>query len=221
LGSNGAAKFLDGMKYTPDNSAADALPAAASANRAVFFRNGVPQSFAEVYQSLTNRLDAGQPPSQASIALASAALSQNSGLQPLTLSAQNKIALASATQTKQLATSLGTVKTVLATDPSSTGGVNFLSQIKAAVSNTGTATPSTQYPATLNSWQRAKPIGNTTASSLPISPETASGTAPPLPVDALAKFLDTASQWLPDAGALNEQAQKGVISRAATDGTRA
>ena len=42
----------------------------------------------------------------------------------------------------------------------------------------------------------------------------------PVSVDSLAKFLDRASQWSPDAGALDQQSKTGVVTRAATDGLR-
>ena len=42
----------------------------------------------------------------------------------------------------------------------------------------------------------------------------------PVSVDSLAKFLDRASQWSPDAGVLDKQSKKGVVTRAATEGLR-
>lgn len=49
LGSAGASDFLSGMRANPNAPAADAVPAAARSNPNVFFANGVPRTFTEIY----------------------------------------------------------------------------------------------------------------------------------------------------------------------------
>lgn len=58
LGAGGAAKLIDQAAETPNARAADAFPAAARANRSIFFnRDGRARNFAEVTQKLTGRFD--------------------------------------------------------------------------------------------------------------------------------------------------------------------
>jgi hypothetical protein len=71
LGAGGAAGFLDRMAEAPDMPAADALPAAARANRGVFFTGGRARSLAEVYDLFARKLGAGGTP-DAAMAAASA-----------------------------------------------------------------------------------------------------------------------------------------------------
>jgi hypothetical protein len=59
LGAGGAADFLDRMADAPDAPAADALPAAARANRSVFFAGGRARSLAEVYDLFARKLGVG------------------------------------------------------------------------------------------------------------------------------------------------------------------
>ena len=55
LGAGGAKEFLNGMQADPNGSAADVLPAAAKANTGVFFANGVPRSFSEIYNRFAQK----------------------------------------------------------------------------------------------------------------------------------------------------------------------
>ena len=55
LGAGGALKFLSGLAANPAQAAAEVLPAAARANRAIFFQSGAPRSLASVQQLLENR----------------------------------------------------------------------------------------------------------------------------------------------------------------------
>nr|WP_326523268.1 lytic transglycosylase domain-containing protein [Sphingomonas sp.] len=60
LGIGGAKKFLSAMDSSPGRSAASLFPAAAGANRNVFYdRNGIPRSLTEVYSRFANKLDKG------------------------------------------------------------------------------------------------------------------------------------------------------------------
>jgi len=60
LGIGGAKKFLKAMAGSPDASAARLFPAAASANRNVFFeRDGSARSLGQVYQRFAGKLGAG------------------------------------------------------------------------------------------------------------------------------------------------------------------
>ena len=55
LGAGGAKDFLAGMQANPNAPAADVLPAAARSNTNVFFANGVPRSFAEIYNRFAQK----------------------------------------------------------------------------------------------------------------------------------------------------------------------
>ena len=60
LGLGGARTFLSAMKGNPDRSAASLFPAAARANRNVFFeRDGSARSLSDVYQRFADKLGAG------------------------------------------------------------------------------------------------------------------------------------------------------------------
>lgn len=55
LGAGGAAEFLSGMRANPAGSAAEVLPEAARANKNVFFANGAPRSFTEIYNRFAQK----------------------------------------------------------------------------------------------------------------------------------------------------------------------
>lgn len=60
LGQGGAAKFLDAMAETPGRSGASLFPAAARANRAVFYSaGGQPRSLGEIYRNFGDKLTRG------------------------------------------------------------------------------------------------------------------------------------------------------------------
>lgn len=60
LGLGGAKKFLSAMDANADRSAASLFPAAARANRGVFYeRDGSPRSLGDVYQRFAAKLDKG------------------------------------------------------------------------------------------------------------------------------------------------------------------
>lgn len=60
LGLGGARQFLSAMQSTPDRSGAAMFPAAARANRGIFFgAGGQPRSLAEIYDRFATKLDRG------------------------------------------------------------------------------------------------------------------------------------------------------------------
>ncbi|WP_066551342.1 MULTISPECIES: flagellar biosynthesis protein FlgJ [unclassified Sphingomonas] len=60
LGIGGAKSFLSAMQDNPDRSAASMFPAAARANRSIFFEgNGQPRSLADIYSRFAAKLDRG------------------------------------------------------------------------------------------------------------------------------------------------------------------
>jgi hypothetical protein len=62
LGAGGAARFLRAHDANPNGAAASMLPAAARANRAVFFnRDGSARGFAEIRGHFAGRINAGAP----------------------------------------------------------------------------------------------------------------------------------------------------------------
>lgn len=62
LGAGGAAEFLNGMRANPNGAAAEALPDAARANKNVFFANGTPRSFAEIYGRFAQKFTGVEAP---------------------------------------------------------------------------------------------------------------------------------------------------------------
>lgn len=60
LGLGGARQFLTTMQSNPDRSAAGMFPAAARANRSIFYgAGGQPRSLAEIYDRMATKLDRG------------------------------------------------------------------------------------------------------------------------------------------------------------------
>ncbi len=62
LGAGGAARFLERMAVAPDSPAADLMPAAAKANRNVFYADGRARSLAEVRDFFARKLGAAPVP---------------------------------------------------------------------------------------------------------------------------------------------------------------
>lgn len=72
LGPAGATRFLKARDADPDQSAASVMPAAARANRWVFYdRAGNPRSLEEVYQRFAARFEQATPPTQMATATGS------------------------------------------------------------------------------------------------------------------------------------------------------
>jgi hypothetical protein len=73
LGPAGAARFLKSMDANPDGSAAAVMPAAARANRWVFYdKSGSPRSLSDVYQRFASRFDQSAPAAGQTTQMASA-----------------------------------------------------------------------------------------------------------------------------------------------------
>ena len=63
LGPAGATRFLKALDAAPDASAASVMPAAANANRWVFYdKSGYPRSLSDVYQRFASRFDQSSMP---------------------------------------------------------------------------------------------------------------------------------------------------------------
>lgn len=82
LGAGGAAGFLERLSQTPETAAADVLPAASRANRAVFFTGGRARSLAEVYDLFARKLGGGDAGVGAAFASAGPASAAPAGLSP-------------------------------------------------------------------------------------------------------------------------------------------
>lgn len=65
LGSGGAVRFLKGLAAAPEAAAAELFPAAARANRPIFYAGGAARSLQDVYDLFTRRLGADAGPSAA------------------------------------------------------------------------------------------------------------------------------------------------------------
>jgi hypothetical protein len=74
LGSNGASKFLKNLQSNPNAAAANVLPAAAQANPAIFYANGQPTSFQQIYTRFQSKFASSNVPTQTQYAAASQAL---------------------------------------------------------------------------------------------------------------------------------------------------
>jgi len=61
LGGGGAVRFLQGLATNPAMAAAEMLPAAARANKAIFFKDGAPRSLQGVHDLLSTRFHNGGP----------------------------------------------------------------------------------------------------------------------------------------------------------------
>lgn len=62
LGAGGAKDFLTGMRANPNGPAAEALPAAARSNTNVFYNNGSPRSFTEIYTRFAQKFSGVSAP---------------------------------------------------------------------------------------------------------------------------------------------------------------
>jgi hypothetical protein len=212
LGSNGAARFLDGLKSNPNGAAANLLPSAASSNRAIFYNNGSARSFAEIYQKFSARLNSQDPPSKTSTLIAAAALSPQS-VPPSTMALNN-------TYPQIIPTSdiLASRRNI----PSLQEAINGIpaardrsSELQSIMTNWNQTGKSAQPPKSAMTASHLQVGINNVQSAYPSATQQSA-----VPVDTLAKFLDSASHWLPEAGAVTEEVQKGAITRQATDGLK-
>jgi len=196
LGSGGASKFLEGMKSNPNAPAADILPAAANANKSIFYKGGAPASFSDIYQRFAQRFDSATPASRKSVQVAALALTE--GVTPERATTVNALV--------QRLKAPETLANALAKTPVQPTAQMITTPQKQVV--VATRTPSTPKAP-------AMPASN---AALPSPTPTAPEDTAPLSVDSLAKFLDSASKWSADPQKMQEQAQKGVDSRDASEG---
>ena len=198
LGSGGAAKFLTAMKENPNAPAASILPAAANANKTIFYSGGAPTSLGDIYQRFAKHFDSSAPASKKSVQVAALAL-------------ENPVSERRALTVNALVQHLKAPETMAA--------------IKQKLPDQGVA-KALQAPSTPTALVARKPL-NPTAPTMPTqtatpveaaSTQAANDDASPVSIDSLAKFLDSASKWSADPGKMEEQAQKGVASRDASEG---
>ena len=203
LGSGGAAKFLAAMKENPNAPAATVLPSAANANKAIFYKDGAPASFADIYQRFAKRFDGNVAPTKKSVQLASLALSEN--ITPERASTVDALV-------KRLKTPEALkVDHSKLTDPLASG------TIKSQGPNINALRPSLAPKLGMGKAPQAPSARPAVATTQAATPEPALE-VPTLKVDTLAKFLDSASKWAPEPGALQNQSTKGVVARDASDG---
>ena len=62
LGASGAADFLEQLAQDPDQPAATLMPAAARANRSVFYAGGQPRTLSEIHHLFARKLASAAPP---------------------------------------------------------------------------------------------------------------------------------------------------------------
>ncbi len=216
LGSGGAAKFLNGMRENPNAPAASILPAAAQANKSIFFSNGAPVTLAAVYERFDRKFNDGAPVAPAALTLAKStlvaarqkpqstlveALLENSGQKPLSGLKMEMPKVKSLLQ-KQLP-----LREQRLEDQGSNLESASQDSSVAFAPRREIRLPSQLAP-TADAQSGAPPASFSLDDNGPVS------------VDSLAKFLDRASQWSTDAGTLDQQSQKGVVTRAATEGLR-
>jgi len=196
LGSGGAAKFLAGMQENPNAPAASALPSAANANKSIFYKDGSPSSFSDIYQRFAKRFDGNTAPSKNAVQLASLALSES--LTPQRVTTVDSL-----------------VKRLKAPE-----GLNLTKPKPTDSAASVTAAPQGENAKVMQPSFKQKP-NVTMAAPAPLTPQAAAEPMPEavtLKVDTLAKFLDSASKWSADPDALQNQSKKGVVARDASDG---
>ena len=225
LGSNGAAKFLNGMKSNPNAPAASLLPDAAQSNKTIFFKDGAPASFNDIYQRFSRKFDGAAAPAPTTLALAKSIIktdiAKNNALSGDMLIARLK-------PQDQLLARQSPLKALpnLTKDALNGSGKDMANGLADELSS---ETGFGQEPQNVD--QANTPIYQPRRASRGEVQLQASDANPayqmpmfegeaPVSVDSLAKFLDAASKWSPDPGALQEQAQHGVTARNAFDGLR-
>ena len=205
LGSGGASKFLQGMKQNPNAPAAAILPSAAGANKAIFYKDGVPATFADIYQRFAKRFEGSAPASKNATQIAALALAETATPERVT----TVNALVSRLKVSE---TLSGKQTKMAEPLTTSGGV---ARQKEAVMAARTQANTAAAPL------RAKLSHTTTAPAPQLPPAQTAATpveAPPLKVDSLAKFLDSASKWSADPEKMHDEAKKGVVTRDASEG---
>jgi hypothetical protein len=190
------------------------LPAAAQANKSIFFSNGAPVTLATIYDRFDRKFNDGTAATPAALTLAKStlvaarqkpqstlveALLETSGQKPFT-GFKTQVPKINSLLQKQLPQRDQTVETQTSTAKADDTPL--------------TLTPRREIRLPAQSAPMANPPSNAQAARFSVDDNG------PVSVDSLAKFLDRASQWSPDAGALDQQSKTGAVTRAATDGLR-
>lgn len=214
LGSGGAAKFLNGMRDNPNSPAASLLPAAAQANKSIFFSNGAPVTLATIYERFDRKFNDGTAATPAALTLAKSTLvaarqkPQSTLVEALLETSGQKSFTGFKTQAPKNNSLL--LKQLPQRDQT------LEAQTGAAETDDEpiTLTPRREIRLPAQSVPMTNPPSSAQAARFSVDDNG------PVSVDSLAKFLDRASQWSTDAGALDQQSKKGVVTRAATEGLR-
>ena len=212
LGSGGAAKFLNGLRENPNAPAASILPAAANANKSIFYSNGAPVSLAAIYERFDQKFSNTAPVSPTARQIAQTTLAASKPLK--------KATMVDALLESNGTTLTGAIKTNGKPDVQKT-----LQNLYADQPKTGTPVADSQTAVFMPRREQRMPanlINNAQAQPAePVAPSTFSvDEQNPITVDSLAKFLDSASKWSMDSGAIQNQSTKGAVTREATDGLR-
>lgn len=223
LGSGGAAKFLNGLKDNPNAPAASLLPAAAQANKSIFFSNGAPVTLAAIYERFDRKFNDGAAVTPGALTLAKSTLIA-SRQKPQSKLVEALLENSGQTPLNSLQSPFGRVKSDLPK-------INSLlqkqmPQLDQTLENQPIDLEAGTENASLSFTPRREL--RTQSQSFAVTPSQTSGPAAnftiddnsPVSVDSLAKFLDRASQWSTDAGQLEQQSKKGVLTRAATEGLK-
>ena len=220
LGSSGAAKFLNGLRENPNAPAASLLPAAANANKSIFYANGAPVSLAAIYERFDQKFNTAAPVNPAARQIAQTTLAATAATKPVRK--ENMVAALLESHGTHIT---GAAKTNSKPDLQKTLQNLYTDQPRNETPLVGTQKAETQTAVYM---PRREQRISTSLANTPQS-QAAEQAAPanfsvddqnPISVDSLAKFLDSASKWNTDAGAIQNQTTKGAVARAATDGLR-
>lgn len=92
LGAGGAARFLNAMEDNASRPAAEVLPHAARANKAIFYQRGEAKSLAEVYADLQGRMAMASNAAEAATAPKARSADQSRAAEPVRAMARNETA---------------------------------------------------------------------------------------------------------------------------------
>ena len=223
LGSGGAAKFLNGMRDNPNAPAASLLPTAAQANKSIFFSNGAPVTLAAIYDRFDRKFNDGAAATPAALALAKSTLvaarqKPQSTLVQALLKKSGQIPLSSKEPTFAGIYPDGIkLKSLLPKDaPSLDQSIENLTDKSVDRSNDSSLSFTPRREIREQSQARSSIAAQSNGPAARFSLDDNASVS----VDSLAKFLDQASQWSTDAGMLEQQSKKGIMTRAATEGLR-
>ncbi|MEI6572419.1 MAG: transglycosylase SLT domain-containing protein [Alphaproteobacteria bacterium] len=214
LGSGGAAKFLNGMRDNPNAPAASLLPAAAQANKSIFFSNGAPVTLATIYERFDRKFNDGTAATPAALTLAKSTLVA-ARQKPQSTLVEALLETSGQKPLSGLKAEMPKIKSLLFKQaPQRDQKLEAQPDAAEADDDLLTLTPRREIRLPAQSAPMTQPQSSGQTARFSVDDNG------PVSVDSLAKFLDRASQWSPDAGALDQQSKKGVVTRAATEGLR-